>query len=205
MQKKFSLGISRMKEFRAKSQASSRIRGDYQLQYSLLRDYVLELKKCNLHTTVKIEVQPPTDAESNTGIFKRIYVCIDALKLGFKASLRDILGLDGAFMKGPFSRQVLTTVNIDGNNGIYPLAYAIVEAETTNSWTLFLEYLGSNLELGMMSNFTFVTDRQKCVVDMGRRICSCRKWEFIGLPCKHVVASLWNMAQNGMEVGILED
>ena len=83
------------------------------------------------------------------------------LKKGFKACLRDLVGLDGAFMKGPFPGQVLTAVGLDSNNGIYPLAYAIVESENTASWKWFLENLGDDLELGSNSNYTFISDRQK--------------------------------------------
>ena len=50
---------------------------------------------------------------------------------------------------------------LDGNNGIYPLAYAVVESETLNSWTWFLSNLGDDLGLGTNSNFTFMSDRQK--------------------------------------------
>ncbi|KAL6535664.1 hypothetical protein OROMI_027038 [Orobanche minor] len=38
-------------------------------------------------------------------IFRRIYVCLGALKKGFKAIGRRLLGLDGAFMSGPFPGQ----------------------------------------------------------------------------------------------------
>ncbi|GJU77539.1 putative ribonuclease H-like domain-containing protein [Tanacetum coccineum] len=62
-------------------------------------------------------------------VFQRIYVCLGALKLGFRACRRDLLGLDGAFMKGPFPGQVLAAVGLDSNNGIYPLAYFLVEAK----------------------------------------------------------------------------
>nr|GEV83960.1 hypothetical protein [Tanacetum cinerariifolium] len=62
-------------------------------------------------------------------VFQRIYVCLEALKLGFRACKGDMLGLDGAFMKGPFPGQVLVAVGLNLNNGIYPLAYALVEAE----------------------------------------------------------------------------
>nr|KAJ0199190.1 hypothetical protein LSAT_V11C600302500 [Lactuca sativa] len=78
-------------------------------------------------------------------------------KKGFKACLRDLVGLDGAFMKGPFPSQVLTAVGLDSNNGIYPLAYAIVESENTASWKWFLENLGDDLELGINSNYTFIS------------------------------------------------
>nr|GEV30589.1 hypothetical protein [Tanacetum cinerariifolium] len=55
---------------------------------------------------------------------------------------RDLLGLDGAFMKGPFPGQVLVAIGLDSNNGIYLLAYALVEAETKSSWCWFLKCLG---------------------------------------------------------------
>ncbi|KAK1424740.1 hypothetical protein QVD17_20078 [Tagetes erecta] len=29
------------------------------------------------------------------------------------------------------------------------------------------------------------------VVDLGRRTCTCRKWEITGMPCKHAVAAIW--------------
>ncbi|GJY08541.1 mutator type transposase [Tanacetum coccineum] len=53
---------------------------------------------------------------------------------GLKAGKRELLGIDGAFMKGAFPGQVLTVVGIDENNGIYPVAYALVKVETKNSW-----------------------------------------------------------------------
>lgn len=39
------------------------------------------------------------------------------------------------------------------------------------------------------------------VVDIEKRSCSCRRWELTGMPCKHVVAVLWNMADNSINVG----
>ncbi|GKE04148.1 mutator type transposase [Tanacetum coccineum] len=37
---------------------------------------------------------------------------------------------------------------------------------------------------------------------MDRRVCSCRKWELTGIPCKHVVAAIYNMSKNSVGVGI---
>ncbi|GKA51169.1 hypothetical protein Tco_0744365, partial [Tanacetum coccineum] len=56
----------------------------------------------------------------------------------FRAYRRDLLGLDGAFMKGPFPGQVLATVGLDSNNGIYLLAYALVEAQSRAKSDLLL-------------------------------------------------------------------
>ncbi|GKC62956.1 mutator type transposase [Tanacetum coccineum] len=42
----------------------------------------------------------------------------------------------------------------------------------------------------------------KYVVNMDRKVCSCRKWELTGIPCKHVVAAIYNMFENSVGVGI---
>ncbi|GJX47308.1 mutator type transposase [Tanacetum coccineum] len=157
----------------------------------MLRDYVMELKECNPNTTVRIGVETEEDHTSPTRIFKRIYICLGASKAGFKACKREFLGLDGAFMKGPFPGKLLTAVGIDPNNGIYPLAYGIVETESRESWTWFLEHLKDDLDLPDNSNLhLYVTGK--------------RKWELTRMPCKHAVASIWNMAANRVVVGVPE-
>ncbi|GKB96929.1 hypothetical protein Tco_0983066 [Tanacetum coccineum] len=164
MQKKYHVSVSKHKAFRAKAKAQVHLRGDVEIQYSLLRDYANELQRCNPDTTVKIDVYGEEDHEKPTRMFRRIYVCLGALKRGFKESGRELLGLDGAFMRGQYSGQMLTAVGVDANNGIYPVAYGIVESENQYSWTWFLTCLGDDFDLYTNSNFTFITDRQKGLV-----------------------------------------
>ncbi|GKE44425.1 hypothetical protein Tco_1471709, partial [Tanacetum coccineum] len=125
LQQKYELGVSRHKAFRAKAAALNQVRGDYSQQYTMLRDYCLELRRENPDTTIKIEVERDSVTDLNTRMIKRIYICLGPLKKSFKACGRDLLGLDGAFMKGPYPGQLLTAIGLDANNGIYPLAYAI--------------------------------------------------------------------------------
>ncbi|KAJ9544823.1 hypothetical protein OSB04_024530 [Centaurea solstitialis] len=47
--------------------------------------------------------------------------------------------------------------------------------------------------------------KRPCVVDMRLKTCACRSWELTGIPCKHDVASIWNMAVNGLDNGIAEN
>ncbi|GKE39454.1 FAR1-related sequence 10, partial [Tanacetum coccineum] len=94
-------------------------------------------------------------------MFRIIYVCLGALKMGFKDDGRDLLGLDGAFMRGQYPGQMLKVVGVDANNRIYPVAYGIMESENQYSWTWFLSCLADDLELLSNFNFTFITDRQK--------------------------------------------
>ncbi|GKB34286.1 heat stress transcription factor B-4-like protein [Tanacetum coccineum] len=164
LQRELEVQISMSKAFKAKAKAEKEINGDHVLQYSILRDYVVELQSTNPNTTIKIVVERNIDPSLPIRVFKRIYVCLGALKLGFKACRRDLLGLDGAFMKGPLPSQVLVAVGLDSNNGIYPLAYALVEAESKSSWCWFLQCLGDDIDRHPNSNFTFISGRQKGII-----------------------------------------
>nr|GEY98034.1 hypothetical protein [Tanacetum cinerariifolium] len=134
---------------------------DYVLQYYMLRDYVTELQSTNPNTIVKISVEENTYPSLPSRVFQRIYVCLGALKLGFRVCRRDLLGLDGLFTKGPFLGQVLVAIGLDSNNGIYPLAYALVKAKTKSVWCWFLQCLGDDIDQHHNLNFTFISDRQK--------------------------------------------
>nr|XP_043633729.1 uncharacterized protein LOC122604935 [Erigeron canadensis] len=164
LSKQFGINISRMTAYRAKDKAVKKLRGDYHEQFSLLREYIIELKHRNPGTTVKLDFHPTTTEQFETRVCRRIFVCLGSLKMGFQELGRELLGLDGAFMKGPYPGQLLTAVCVDGNNGIYPVAYALVEAECKASWEWFLECLGDDLGLPNNVNFTFISDRQKGIL-----------------------------------------
>ncbi|GJT17944.1 hypothetical protein Tco_0876650 [Tanacetum coccineum] len=59
---------------------------------------------------------------------------------GFKAGKRDLLGLDGCFLSGPYPGQILTVVGVDPDNRIYPLAICIGRVRQRShgygSWTV---------------------------------------------------------------------
>ncbi|GJT04141.1 mutator type transposase [Tanacetum coccineum] len=45
----------------------------------------------------------------------------------------------------------------------------------------------------------------QCVVNVVKKVCSCRKWELTGIPCSHAIAANYNMSLNGVQVGIPEE
>ncbi|GKE49522.1 mutator type transposase [Tanacetum coccineum] len=47
--------------------------------------------------------------------------------------------------------------------------------------------------------------QNQVVVNLSNKSCTCRKWEVSGIPCKHAVACIFNMTDNGMQVGLPED
>ncbi|GKA90524.1 mutator type transposase [Tanacetum coccineum] len=194
-----------------------------------------------------------------------IYVCLGALKRGFKESGKELLGLDGAFMRGQYYGQMLTAVGVDANNGIYLVAYGIVESENQYSWTWFLTCLADDFDLYTNSDFTFIIDRQNGLVPTIAKIFPAAEHRYLldardspiitsleyvreylmkgivivqkiiqksdgpltpsvtklfnkikeaasectvdwnGIPCKHAIAAIHDMADNGMDVGTPED
>jgi hypothetical protein len=51
---------------------------------------------------------------------------------------RPIIGLDGCHLKGVYGGQLLSAVGRAGNDNLFPIAMAVVEAKTKDSWTWFL-------------------------------------------------------------------
>jgi hypothetical protein len=62
-------------------------------------------------------------------MFERMYVCLEACKSTFPYTCRPLIGLDACFLKGDYGGQLMAAVGKDGNNQIFPIAYAVVEAD----------------------------------------------------------------------------
>ena len=66
--------------------------------------------------------------------FERLYICVESCKIGFLAGCRPIIGLDACHLKAKLGGQLITAVARDPNEEYFPLAYAVVEVETKESW-----------------------------------------------------------------------
>ncbi|KAL5561156.1 hypothetical protein UlMin_030903 [Ulmus minor] len=122
--------VSRWNFYRAWRFASRALRGDAKEQFGILWDYCNELKRSNPGTTVKIQ----TRLVGSEVRFERIYICFDACKQGYMEGCRPLVGLDGCHLKGNHKGQILSTVGIDPNNSMFPIAFSVVEAECKDSW-----------------------------------------------------------------------
>ncbi|GJW53567.1 hypothetical protein Tco_0097652 [Tanacetum coccineum] len=250
MQKKYHVSVSKHKAFRAKAKAQVHLRGDVEIRYSSLRDYSNELQRCNPDTTVKIDVYGEEDHEKPTRIFRRIYVCRGTLKRGFKESGRELLGLDSTFMRGQYFGHMLTTVGVDENNGIYPVAYDRQKGLVPTIAKLFpaaehrfcVRHINVNMNITwkggdykemlwkcatsttLMKRFVIVQKiiqksdgpltpvvtklfnkikeaASECTVDWN----GSDLFQVKGIPCKHAIAAIHDMADNGIDVGTPED
>ena len=93
--------------------------------------------------------------------FKRFNVCLAPLKEGFLDGCRPVISLDGCHLKGPLGGILLTAVGIDPNDGMYPIAWAQVEAENNDSWEWFIRLLMDDLNMENSGSYTSICDRQR--------------------------------------------
>ncbi|GKD78804.1 multidrug resistance-associated protein 5, partial [Tanacetum coccineum] len=92
-------------------------------RYALLRSYAKIILESNDGSIVKVGV---TVNPNNKTYFDRFYVCFNGLKEGWKLGCRRVIALDGCFLKKPNVGEILTAIGRDGNNNIFPVAWALV-------------------------------------------------------------------------------
>jgi len=157
---RWGLMLSRFQVYRAKTKALEMIEGSMVEQYKHLRSYGEELLRSNPGSTVLIK----SDLGKDGPVFFRMYVCFNACKTAFVRHCRPLIGLDGCFLKGRYGVQLLTAVGKDGNNQMIPIAFAIVEAETRDSWSWFTNLLLEDLNKIQHRRWSFISDQQKVFI-----------------------------------------
>ena len=88
--------------------------------------------------------------------FERLYICLEGCKKGFLARCRPFIGLDACHLKNKSGGQLITAVCKDPNEKYFPLAYAVVEVETKDSWTWFINLLLA--DISQNKRWVFMSD-----------------------------------------------
>lgn len=92
-----------------------------------------------------------------------MYIC---LKHGFKLVCKPVVGLDECHIKNQFKCQLLAVVGIDPNNCMYPIAYAVFQAEKFDSWSWFISLLITDFDMRVGQKWTFISDRQNGLIQV---------------------------------------
>jgi hypothetical protein len=73
--------------------------------------------------------------------FMRVFVCFEACRRGFLEGCRPYLVIDVTFLTGRFKGQLVAACAVGGHNFVFPVAYGVLETESEESWTWFLQNL----------------------------------------------------------------
>nr|KAJ0206283.1 hypothetical protein LSAT_V11C500291090 [Lactuca sativa] len=112
----------------------------------------------NPGSTVKIDVDV---MPHGTTYFSKFYVCFKGLKDGWIEGCRRVIGLDGCFLKGICRGQLLSAIDRDANNHIYPIVWAVVSVESKETWKWFIDLLIEDLGMGVGHGLTLISDQHK--------------------------------------------
>ena len=91
--------------------------------------------------------------------FRRAFVCFKACSNGFLNGCRPYLAVDATALNGRWKGQLVAASAIDGHNWLFPVAYGVLEVESEESWTWFLQKLHD--VIGSPRGLTIHTDACK--------------------------------------------
>ncbi|KAL7582506.1 uncharacterized protein LOC111921300 [Lactuca sativa] len=153
--KTYNVELPYLKVFRGKEQAYIDMYGKWEESFMKLDEFREELLNRNEGSIVEIDI----DISGDKKRFKRFFVCLAACSKGFLGGCRPYIALDACHLKGKFTGVLAAATGIDGNNSIFPIAYSVLESESTQSWTWFLESLKK--AIGMPDGLVISSDMKK--------------------------------------------
>lgn len=129
--------VSYKKAWMGKQKAISDVYGDWTNSYSKLPKFLSALIHFNPGTSASIEAEA---VGYNTSVCNRVWWAFKPMADGWQHT-RPVICIDGTFLKGRYNGKLLVAMGFDSNNHQYPLAYGLVNEETTLNWSWFLRRL----------------------------------------------------------------
>ncbi|RYR13972.1 hypothetical protein Ahy_B04g070687 isoform O [Arachis hypogaea] len=143
VQSKFNYTVSYRKAWLAKQRAVEKIFGGWEASFEALPIWFQAMCHKEPSAVVHFETMPAyqgdevvRDIQVLHRVFWSYYPCIRAFR-----HCKPIVQVDGTHLYGKYKGCLLVAVSQDGNNNIVPIAFAIVEGETSDAWHFFLSNL----------------------------------------------------------------
>ena len=128
---KFGYQISYKKTSKAKLKTFAILFGDFYKSYAELPHFFITLEQANPGCVVISKTFP--GIMENIEIFQRVFWTFQPSIEGFK-HCRTVLSSDGTHLYGKYKGTLRIAMGCDGNNQLFPLAFAITEGEKIDSW-----------------------------------------------------------------------
>ncbi|KEH36687.1 hypothetical protein MTR_2g018850 [Medicago truncatula] len=141
IREKFNYTISYRKAWRAKNKAIESIYGNWEDSYKELPQWLMVMEKDLSGTIIDFQTDPSTEVV-NEIVFKRLFWAFRPCILGFEFC-KPIVQIDATWLYGKYKGTLLLVVAQDGNNKIFPIAFAIVKGYAMNIPTF--EYYRSEI------------------------------------------------------------
>ncbi|CAJ2650107.1 hypothetical protein L195_g021541 [Trifolium pratense] len=151
IKREYGIQLNYSQAWRAKEIAREQLQGSFKEAYTQLPFFCEKIKETNPGSFATF-----TTKEDSS--FHRLFVSFHASIIGFRQACRPLLFLDRTPLNSKYQGELLAATSVDGNDGIFPVAFAVVDAETEDNWRWFLQELKSALLT--TEQITFVADFQ---------------------------------------------
>ncbi|KAJ9671317.1 hypothetical protein PVL29_025151 [Vitis rotundifolia] len=159
-QSDFDVEVNYQKLWRARKKAKEAINGKPEDSYKLIPWMCKRL----------IESIPGTVAKwtcSDENKFRQLFVAYGCSITGFHNGCRELLFVDAYHLSGPYKDTLLSASALDADDGLYPLAYGVVNTDNDENWLWFLEHLKSIL---MDRHVVLVSDRNPSFLSAANKV-----------------------------------
>ncbi|XP_021755188.1 uncharacterized protein LOC110720458 [Chenopodium quinoa] len=162
-----------------RSMALREINGGHDESYGHLPRYCEMVKQTNPSSSAFCAWKQRNDPPRSL-VFSNIFISFKEVIEGLAAGCRSLIRVDGAHLKGNYGGVLLSAVATDGNNELYPFAWAIVPVEDGEYWKFFICHLKNILkDCNRGNEWCIISDRQKGIdlaltelwPEVGRRYC----------------------------------
>ncbi|XP_026399942.1 uncharacterized protein LOC113295825 [Papaver somniferum] len=147
----YGINIKYHHAYKGKEASKAEIYGDDVKSYTDLVWYVEAIKATNPGSYINFEY------DKETKCFKRLFICFVACIEGYRF-VHPMLYCDATFLTGRFKGTLMAATGVNGNQGFFPFAYALVPGEDIEGWEWFMENLQHCVD---PRPITFITDRHE--------------------------------------------
>ncbi|PIA40188.1 hypothetical protein AQUCO_02500113v1 [Aquilegia coerulea] len=155
------VAVSYMQAWRGKERSMAAVHGTFEEGYRLLPAYCEQIRKRNPGSIALVS------ATGQENCFQRLFISYRASIYGFINACRPLLELDITHLKGKYLGALLCAAAVDADEAMFPLAVAIVDAETDENWMWFLSELRKLLGVNTdnMPRLTILSARRSSIVE----------------------------------------
>ncbi|KAG9450297.1 hypothetical protein H6P81_010262 [Aristolochia fimbriata] len=159
---KYHIQVSYSRAWRARNKALVAVFGGWDESYNLLPQFLKAIKDTNRGTKYKMITTDDGVREGNFVRFDRVFWAFGPAIHGFQFC-RPFISVDGTHLYGKYKGCLLIATSFDGDNQLFPLAFALVETKNIDTWTWFISCLVRHGVRGR-SPMCIISDRHSGII-----------------------------------------